>query len=180
LLADFEGQWARASLTSSTAEPITPGPPPTGEAFGCYSLHGAIDDGGALYFSTRDATAARAFRYDPRRRSWSPVGAAVTEVDSMDVWAAGQTVVVQTAGPNTTFCPSQSFDPAPGVLSGAHVQIVRVDDGIEYLLPGEVWSAGLDPTGLCATYTTSEATTLLDVRTGDTLPLPGSAVHYLR
>ncbi len=181
LLGDGESNtWARVSLVSRTVESLTLGPPPGLQPFDCYVATPAIDATGAIYVATRDAGAASAYRYDPGGSSWTPVGAPVTATDSMDFTTAGPSALVATTGAGLTFCPPAAFEPAPGVLDGRQLQVVRPDDGVALVLPSDAVAATLDASGACVAYTTPRGTTIVDLPSGDTITVPGNVVHLLR
>lgn len=166
--------WWRIAVGDGATDALDLTPPQGTTMMECYSPPVAIDDAGRLLVATRDATAAAALRLDPVADTWEVLGERVTDVDGIATQPFGETLLVQTSGQGTTFCPRQEFDPGSAVLGGATQQLLRPIDGYARVVADDV-ALLPDRQGRCAALTSAEGLTLVDVvQDLEIDPLPGA------
>jgi len=149
----------------------------------CMGSDLSIDADGRILTVLRDDAAASLWRFDVDAQSWEQLGQSASDIVGGAITPATHTAIVRWYGQNETYCPHLEFSAPEGdaaALTGAFQEIVGPGEAPTTVLAGgsEVIA---DPTGLCVAYQErgvfgedlEQAPQLLDVLSGETLPLEG-------
>lgn len=162
--------WARVEVATGELVWLDATLPGEWTRLECYSPSAALDRRGRLLQPARDASTAQVLRLDPSTGAWDPVGRLLTGVDAVDATPVGDALVVRADGAGMTFCPLQTFDPAPEALAGTSIQILRPNDREPLVVPADRWPLVRED-GRCAALVGAETVTLLDLDTSAQLEL---------
>lgn len=145
----------------------------------CYNQGVFPDDTGALTLPVRDEASAWVMRWEgdtgPER-----LGEPVTDVQAIQLTAAGGTYFIRSWAPGSLFCDEEMWaDPGRVLLSGDSLQLVRPTDGIFELLDPPT-ASGLNANGTCFYESTVDGLFVRDVFRAQPIPLPVGPDGFLR
>lgn len=154
--------WARIEVATGEMTWLDTTLPGAWTRLECYGNSAVLDRRGRLLQPARDAATAQVLRLDPSTGAWDPLGRLLTQVDAVDATAVGDSLVVRADGSGMTFCPLQTFEPAPEALAGTSLQILRSGDRESIVVPTDRWPVVRED-GRCAALVGAETVTLLDL-----------------
>jgi hypothetical protein len=158
----FPDRWARVEVATGELIWLDTTLPGAWTRLECFGPSAALDRRGRLLQPVRDTATAQVLRLDPSTGGWDPIGRVLTGVDAIDATAMGDAMVVRADGSGMTFCPLQSFEPAPDALSGTSVQILGPNDRESIIVPSDRWPI-LRQDGGCAALVGAATVTVLDL-----------------